>query len=292
MKKCALIQSSFGGTVAENIARAQTLVRQAANDDAKIILLPELFEHPYFCKTQRADFLQYAMPAAENSAVQAMQALAAELDVVLPVSFYEHAGNARFNSVAMIDAGGEVLGIYRKSHIPDGPGYQEKFYFSPGDTGFRVWRTKHGNVGVGVCWDQWFPEAARAMALMGADVLLYPTAIGDEPHQPAYDSSAHWQMTMRGHAAANVIPLLAANRVGEETQDDVYGNNVRMRFYGRSFITDGSGAKLKDAEDNDGVILTASFDFDDIAKQRAAWGLFRDRRPELYGALARLDGSK
>lgn len=290
MSTVAVIQSSFGKTPQDNLSRALALARQAADDGAQIILLPELFERPYFCKTQRAEFLQYASPLADNPAVAAMRAFAAEKKVVLPVSFYERASVARFNSVAMIDADGGVLGVYRKSHIPDGPGYQEKFYFSPGDSGFRVWKTRYGNIGVGICWDQWFPEAARAMALLGADVLLYPTAIGEEPHAPGYDSSAHWQTAMRGHAASNMMPLLAANRVGVERQDDVLGGEATITFYGRSFIADSYGGIVADAGGEDGAVLTADFDFAAAAAQRAEWGMFRDRRPALYKILQTLDG--
>ena len=287
----AALQSAFGDSPTDNINRIATLARRAAERGAHIILPPELFERPYFCKTQRAEFLRYALPVEENPAVQAMQKLAAEINVVMPVSFYERAGNALFNSVAMIDAGGALLGVYRKSHLPDGTGYQEKFYFSPGDSGFRVWRTKHGRVGVGICWDQWFPEAARVMALRGADVLLYPSAIGDEPQTPGYDSSAHWQTAMRGHAAANILPLAAANRVGGEKQEDAFGNVVSLSFYGKSFISDEYGEIVESAGCEDGEIIAAAFDFADIAKRRAAWGVFRDRRPELYAPLLRLDGS-
>jgi N-carbamoylputrescine amidase len=252
-------------------------------------LLPELFERPYFCKTQRAEFLQYAAPAAQNAAVQRFCALAAELQIVVPVSFYELSGNARFNSVAVIDAGGEVLGVYRKSHIPDGPGYQEKFYFSPGDSGFCVWQTQAGKIGVGICWDQWFPEAARAMALAGAEMLLYPTAIGSEPQAPQVDSADHWQTAMRGHAAANMLPVAAANRVGAEGQTDAAtGGRVEASYYGRSFVCDSAGAVVADAQDEDGAILYADFDLPQLAEERAAWGLFRDRRPDLYSPLLKL----
>lgn len=286
--RIAIIQSSFGGTVEENLARAEELVRRAAGTGANLVLLPELFERPYFCKTQRAEFLEYALPLAESPAVRRMQKLAAELAVVLPVSFYEKSVQALFNSTAIIDADGSVLGVYRKSHIPDGPGYQEKFYFSPGDSGFRVWRTRCGAIGVGICWDQWFPEAARAMALMGAEILLYPTAIGDEPQDSGYDSSAHWQAAICGHAAANVMPVAAANRVGSEQQEDAAGNAVGMSFYGRSFIADEYGRVIADAAGKDGEIICGEFNPADISRRRIAWGLFRDRRPALYEPLMRL----
>lgn len=288
----AVIQCSFAAPEPQdNLARADALVRQAAAAGGKVILLPELFERPYFCKTQLAECLAYALPLNENPAVKHMQALAAELQVVLPVSFYERAGAVRFNSVAMIDADGACLGVYRKSHLPDGPGYQEKFYFSPGDSGFKVWHTRHGVIGVGICWDQWFPETARAMALLGAEMLLYPTAIGGEPQDEYYDSSMHWQTVMRGHAAANIMPLAAANRTGTEEQADALGNPVRETFYGRSFIADEYGNVVADAADADGIILHGSFDTAALAAKRAAWGLFRDRRPALYEPLLHLSAA-
>jgi N-carbamoylputrescine amidase len=214
-----------------------------------------------------------------------MSALAVELGVVLPVSFFERANNAYYNSLAMIDADGRCLGLYRKSHIPDGPGYQEKFYFNPGDTGFKVWRTRFGTIGAAVCWDQWFPEAARAMALQGAELLLYPTAIGSEPQNPALNSRDHWQRAMQGHAAANLMPLVASNRIGAEQ-----GESCAITFYGSSFIADQTGAKVAEAGADERAVLTAAFDLDEIRAQRAAWGLFRDRRPDLYGPLLTLDG--
>ena len=285
------VQMTCGGTAAQNIAKAETLVRRAAKEGANIILLPELFEHPYFCKTQRAEFYDYAQTAKDNSAVRTMQKLAAELSVVIPVSFYEKAGNAFFNALAMINADGALLGVYRKSHIPDGPGYQEKFYFSPGDSGFCVYASQHGNIGAAVCWDQWFPEAARVLALAGADILLYPTAIGSEPHLELqgehFDSSAHWQRVMQGHAAANLVPLAAANRIGEETQTDATGHAVSVQFYGQSFIADCSGDIIASAGDAETVIV-AEMNFAEDAKRRAAWGIFRDRRPDLYSRLLSL----
>ncbi len=289
----AIAQMPCSNDAADNLAAACLLVRQAAKDGARIILLPELFERPYFCKTQRAEFYTNATSATDNPAVLAMQKLAAELQAVIPVSFYERAGNVLFNSLAMIDADGAVMGIYRKSHIPDGPGYQEKFYFSPGDTGFKVWRTKVGNIGAAICWDQWFPEVARAMALAGADIFLYPSAIGSEPHLTAkgmaFDSSAHWQTTMCGHAAANLTPLAAANRIGVEKQEDAFGNTVEVDFYGQSFITDEYGKITANAA-AENTIISAELDFCQNATNRAAWGIFRDRRPDLYHSLITLEG--
>eukprot|EP00873_Tetraselmis_striata_P003796 jgi/Tetstr1/424060/TSEL_014671.t1 len=216
-----------------------------------------------------------------------MQALAKELGVVIPVSFYERAGQARFNSIAIIDADGRNLGIYRKSHIPQGSGYQEKYYFSPGDTGFRAFDTRFGRIGVGICWDQWFPETARAMALMGAEMLFFPTAIGSELLDPDWDSAAHWQRVMQGHAGANLMPLVAANRIGTEPGRA----GTELTFYGSSFITDATGAKLAEADRTSETVLTARFDLDEVAALRAAWGVFRDRRPELYTPLTTLDGT-
>jgi N-carbamoylputrescine amidase len=251
------------------------------------VLIPELFEGHYFCKDQRADELQRARPVEGHSTVAHFAGVARELGVVLPISIFERANNAYFNTVVMVDADGQTLGIYRKSHIPDGPGYSEKFYFSPGDTGFRVWPTRYGVVGVGICWDQWFPEAARSMALLGADVILYPTAIGSEPQNPSWDSSGHWQRVMQGHAAANITPVVAANRTGHEV-----GNPTQVTFYGSSFITDATGAKVAEAGRDDECVLLADIDIDGNRAMRAAWGLFRDRRPELYGALTSLDGQQ
>jgi len=270
---------------ATNLASAERVVRVAHRQGAQVILLQELFEGPYFCIDMDPKHFAMALPIAENPAVALCRKLAAELSVVLPVSVFERAGNAYFNTVAMIDAGGELLGVYRKAHIPDSPGYYEKFYFSPGDTGFKVWRTKFGNIGVGICWDQWFPECARAMALQGADVLLYPTAIGSEPQDHSIDSKDHWQRTMQGHAAANVMPLVASNRIGIEK-----GQQWTTTFYGSSFIADHTGAIVKQADRNAESVLTATFDLDAIGEYRRAWGVFRDRRPDQYGALVTLDG--
>lgn len=264
-----------------NADRAEALVRRAAADGAQVVLIQELFATPYFCVTQRTEHSQLAAPAEGHPLIARFAALAAELGVVLPLSFFEQAGPAFFNSVAMIDADGRVLGLYRKSHIPQGPGYEEKFYFSPGDTGFRVWQTRHGRIGVGICWDQWFPEAARAMALQGAELILYPSAIGSEPAAPGYDSQPHWEMAMRGHAAANILPVIASNRIGRETAPE----GVEVTFYGSSFIADQQGGLVARASRDREEVVLARFDLDEIARQRAGWGLFRDRRPDLYGPL-------
>jgi N-carbamoylputrescine amidase len=286
----AATQFACAWDIDANVDRAEKLVRRAAQDGAQVILPQELFETPYFCIEQDSRHLRLATSLQDNRAVTRMVQLARELNVVLPVSFFEHAGHAYFNTVAVIDAGGEVLGTYRKAHIPNGPGYQEKTYFSPGDTGFRVWDTKFGRLGVGICWDQWFPECARAMALMGAELLLYPTAIGSEP-PPALPvhSRDHWQRTQQGHAAANLTPLIASNRIGTErslqSPDELY-----IRFYGSSFIADAQGAKVAEANEEDETVLTAEFDLSAAAELRDNWFVFRDRRPELYGALTSLDG--
>lgn len=269
-----------------NIARAESLIRKAAAKGAQIVLIQELFEAPYFCQDQIGEFFDMAKPFEYNPLIAHFSRLAAELDVVLPVSFFEKAGQTYFNSVAIVDADGTVLGLYRKSHIPDGPGYTEKYYFSPGDTGFRVWQTKHARIGVGICWDQWFPEAARAMALQGAEVLFYPTAIGSEPQDPTIDSAAHWQRVMQGHAAANIMPVIASNRIGTEPGR----KGTELTFYGSSFIADQTGNKVAEADRTSEAILTATFDLDGIARQRSNWGLFRDRRPELYTPLLTMDG--
>ena len=271
----------------ENIATADRLVREAAARGANIILIQELFETPYFCQDQLAEFHALAHPLEGNALVGHFARLAADLGVVLPVSYFEKAGKAHYNSLAIVDADGTVLGNSRKSHIPDGPGYQEKFYFSPGDTGFKVWKTRFGTIGCGICWDQWFPEAARSMALMGAEILFYPTAIGSEPHDPTIDSAAHWQRAMQGHAACNMVPVVASNRIGTEEGR----NGTSMTFYGSSFIADQTGEKIAEADRTGATVLTATFDLDAIERQRWGWGLFRDRRPELYGAVATLDGA-
>ena len=270
---------------AANLAGAEALVREAAGRGAQIILIQELFETPYFCKDQKKEHFALAHPVKDHPVLARMSALAQELGVVLPVSFFERANNAYYNSLAVIDADGANLGLYRKSHIPDGPGYQEKFYFNPGDTGFKVFRTRYATLGAAVCWDQWFPEGARAMALQGAELLFYPTAIGSEPQDETIDSKDHWQRTMQGHAAANLVPLVASNRIGREE-----GEACALTFYGASFIADQTGAKLAEAPRDERAVLTASFDLEEIRAQRAAWGLFRDRRPDLYGPLMTLDG--
>ena len=287
----AAVQMSCSANPAENIAHAGGLVRQAASQGAQIILLPELFERPYFCQERRYDYYAYATPVEENPAVQRFSQVCRELEIVMPISFYEADGTRLFNSVAMIDADGSVLGIYRKTHIPDDHYYQEKFYFTPGNTGFRVFETRYGRVGVGVCWDQWFPETARCLALAGADVILYPTAIGSEPILDV-DSAGHWQRTMQGHSAANVVPVAAANRYGVEVVSPCTengGQQSALRFYGTSFLTDETRALLAQAERDGDAVLTASYDFAAIRQARLEWGLFRDRRPECYGAICDLD---
>ena len=288
----AAVQLACGWDAEANIARAERLVREAASGGAQIILLPELFETPYFCIEQDPRHLALARPLEESRAVQHFRGIARELAVVLPVSFFERAGAAFFNSVAVIDADGDLLGVYRKSHIPNGPGYQEKHYFSPGDTGFRVWSTRFARIGVGICWDQWFPEAARAMALLGAELLLYPTAIGSEPPPaPPVNSREHWQRTQQGHAAANLMPLVAANRHGLERslQDP---EHLNILFYGSSFIADATGAKVAEAAEEGDAVISARFDLAALDAQRSGWFVFRDRRPDLYGALVTLDGTR
>jgi N-carbamoylputrescine amidase len=286
----AAIQMACGWDAQANIQRAEELVHRAAAAGAQIILLPELFETPYFCIEQDARHLQLAHPVADNPAVRHFAAVAAKLGVVLPISFFERAGPAYFNSIAILDADGRNLGVYRKSHIPNGPGYQEKNYFSPGDTGFRVWNTRFARIGVGICWDQWFPETARVMALMGAELFFFPTAIGSEP-PPALpvNSREHWQRTQQGQAAANLTPLIASNRYGlERSLQDPQG--LFIRFYGSSFIADATGAKVAEAREEGEAVLTHTFDLAQVAQLRDNWFVFRDRRPELYGPLTTLDG--
>ena len=287
----AALQMSCSWDADANIAAAEKLVRAAAARGAQIILLPELFETPYFCIEQDVRHLHLASEVADNRAVRHFRTVARELGVVLPISFFERSGPAFFNSVAILDADGTNLGLYRKSHIPNGPGYQEKNYFSPGDTGFKVWSTRFGRIGVGICWDQWFPETARAMALLGAELLFFPTAIGSEPPPAlAVNSKEHWQRTQQGHAAANLTPLVAANRYGlERSLQDPHG--LYIRFYGSSFIADATGAKVAEAAEEGDAVLTATFDLEQAAQLRNNWFVFRDRRPELYGALTSLDGS-
>ena len=289
MRQITVAATQFACTwdLPANADRAEALVRQAAAQGAQVILVQELFAAPYFCIEQRPEYFALAAPMVGHPLIARFSALAAELGVVLPCCYFEKAGQVFFNSCAMIDADGRVLGNYRKSHIPQGPGYEEKFYFSPGDTGFRVWDTAFGKLGLAICWDQWFPEAARAMALMGAEMLLYPTAIGSEPPNPDYDSQPHWEMTMRGHAAANIMPVVASNRIGRE----VAPGGREVTFYGSSFIADHTGHLRAKASREGEEVIVAGFDLDAIAELRGSWGLFRDRRPALYGALRGLDGS-
>ncbi len=281
----AAVQMACSASIDENISKAENLIRQAADRGAHIILLQELFETPYFCQAEKFEYYKLATEVQENKAVQHFEALARELKVVLPISFYERKNLAYYNSVAVIDADGTILGVYRKTHIPTGPGYQEKFYFNPGDTGFKVWKTQYGSIGVGICWDQWFPESARCMALMGAEMLFYPTAIGSEPDEPEVDSKEHWQRCMQGHAAANIMPVIAANRIGAET---VCSSTID--FYGSSFITDSIGKIIAEADRAAEMIITAEFDLDAVEEQRISWTVFRDRRPECYQAIVSNDG--
>ncbi len=284
----AATQFSCSWDLAQNAQSAERVIRAAAARGAQVILVQELFEAPYFCIEERPEYFRLARPAEGHPLIAQFQSLARELGVVLPCSFFEKAGPAHFNSCAMIDADGRMLGIYRKSHIPQGPGYEEKYYFSPGDTGFRVWDTAFGRLGLGICWDQWFPEAARTMALMGAEVLLYPTAIGSEPPSPGYDSQPHWEVTMRGHAAANILPVVASNRIGRE----VAPGGTEVTFYGSSFISDHTGQLLAKAGRSGEEVLVETVDLAAIADLRASWGLFRDRRVDLYRAVATLDGQR
>jgi N-carbamoylputrescine amidase len=283
--KVAATQMSCSDNIEENILKADSLVRQAATSGAQIILIQELFETHYFCQKEKPHFYNLATEVDANKAIKHFKEVAKDLGIVLPISFYERKNNARYNSLAVIDANGEVLGVYRKSHIPDGPGYEEKYYFNPGDTGFKVWNTKYGKIGVGICWDQWYPEAARCMALMGAEILFYPTAIGSEPENPEVDSKDHWQRCMIGHSACNLMPVVASNRIGSEAADD-----SSINFYGSSFITNAIGEKVAEAGRDEETVLIAEFDLDAIAEQRIEWGIFRDRRPDLYKAILTYDG--
>lgn len=283
--KVAATQMSCSGDIDENIRKAEVLVRDAAKQGAQIILLQELFETPYFCQKEKADYYPYATELENNKAINHFKNIAKELEVVLPISFYEKKNYARYNSIAIIDADGTVMGKYRKSHIPDGPGYEEKFYFNPGDTGFKVWNTRYAKIGVGICWDQWYPEAARVMALMGAEVLFYPTAIGSEPQDGSIDSKDHWQACMLGHAAANLIPVVASNRIGKEVDED-----SSIDFYGSSFIAGPQGNKIIEAGRNEETVLVSEFDLDALESGRIEWGIFRDRRPDLYRMIASYDG--
>lgn len=284
----AAVQMKCSTDVEENIAKADALVREAAEKGAQIILLPELFERQYFCQERRYEYYEFAKEVNENDAVKHFSALAKELSVVIPVSFYEKDVNRLFNTVAVINADGSNLGIYRKTHIPDDHYYQEKFYFVPGDTGFQVFDTAYGKIGVGICWDQWFPESARCMALKGAELLFYPTAIGSEPIL-ACDSMPHWRRCMQGHAATNLMPVIAANRIGEESVEPCEENGMqssKLNFYGSSFMTDETGELIKSASRDTEEILMTEYDLSDLMAKRLEWGLFRDRRPEYYGIIA------
>ncbi len=276
----AALQMACGPEREANVARAERMVRTAAERGASIVLLPELFATPYFCKDQDPAWFATAESVADSPLVARFSALAAELEVVLPLSFFERAGQAYFNSLALIDGAGAVRGVYRKSHIPDGPGYQEKYYFTPGDTGFMVWDVPSARIGAAICWDQWFPEAARIMALAGAELLFYPTAIGSEPSAPEADTAGAWQLAMRGHAVCNRMPVIAANRIGVEA-----GQSCTLTFYGSSFIAGPDGQLLAAAGRDEEAVLVHAFDLDRLAEERAGWGFFRDRRPELYRPL-------
>ena len=273
----------------KNIETAKRLVLDAAKKGAQVILLPELFENLYFCQEKNYDSYQLATTVEENEAIKVFKEVAKENEVVLPISFYEKAGNTFYNSIAVIDADGSVLGVYRKTHIPDDHFYQEKFYFTLGNTGFQVWDTRYGKIGIGICWDQWFPETARCLALMGAEVILYPTAIGSEPILEC-DSMPHWRRAMMGHAASNIVPVVAANRIGTEeiigTKENNHQNS-KLDFYGSSFITDETGAIVEEANRKDEAILLHEFDLDAIDEMRMSWGIFRDRRPECYDTIVK-----
>jgi N-carbamoylputrescine amidase len=284
--KVAITQFKMSWNSDENLAKAEQMVRKAAQKGAQVILLPELFKTPYFCQRENYEYFDLAEELDSSTTISRFQKLAKELNVVLPLSFFEKAGNVHFNSLVMIDADGKNLGLYRKSHIPTGECYEEKFYFSPGDTGFKVFKTKYGRVGVGICWDQWFPEVARSLALMGAQLIVYPTAIGTEPVLPK-DSKDHWQNTMRGHAAANIVPVLASNRIGTESDKE-----SSMTFFGSSFIADEDGNTVIELSRNEEDVAVAEFDLAKIDKKRIAWGVFRDRRPDLYHSITKFDDSK
>lgn len=281
--KFAALQLTKSWDLEDNLNKAKQAIREAASNGANVILPQELFAAPYFCKKQEAKYFELAEETENCLLIKEMSALAKELGVVIPVSYFEKSGNTFFNSLVMIDADGTVLDNYRKSHIPDGPGYSEKYYFSPGDTGFKVWKTKFGTFGAGICWDQWFPELARSLALHGAEAIFYPTAIGSEPQDPTLDSRDHWQRTMQGHSAANLVPVIASNRVGTELDD-----GIETTFYGSSFITDHTGGKLAEAPREGEAIIYAEVDLAATAQARHSWGLFRDRRPDLYGSVGKL----
>ena len=283
----AATQMACSWDIQSNIEKAINLVHKSADLGAQIILLQELFETPYFCINTKNEHFDLAKKLSDQPTIKKMQAIAKEREVVLPISFFEKSGLVYFNSVVVIDADGSIIGHYRKSHIPDFPLYEEKFYFSPGDTGFRVFDTKFAKIGIGICWDQWFPEAARVMALMGAELLLYPTAIGSELHKPNLDSKNHWQNTMRGHAAANIMPVIASNRIGQESSND-----LSMEFYGSSFISNHLGELVSEADRESEKIITHTFDLDLIKQYRRDWGVYRDRRTDLYNEILALDGNK
>ena len=283
----AATQMACSNDTDKNVSNAEKLVRQAASEAAQIILIQELFESQYFCMDQKEELFELSKPFEKHPTIKKFSELAKELKVVLPVSFFEKANRAHYNSVAIVDADGSVLGKYRKSHIPDGPGYQEKFYFNPGDTGFKVWNTKYAKIGVGICWDQWFPEAARSMVLSGAELLLYPTAIGGEPEDDGFDSSDMWQRAMIGHSASNQIPVIASNRIGTEK-----GIDIENYFYGRSFVTNHVGDKIAEGSRDKEEVLIGKINLSEAETLRNVWGVFRDRRPELYKGLLNLDGSE
>ena len=271
------LQAAYGHDMQANIAKTEALIREAAKRGAQVILPSELFQGIYFPTQQNPKWFGTAYPAREHPCVLALQRLAKELNVVIPISFFERDGPRYYNSMAIADAGGEILGLYRKSHIPDGPGYQEKYYFRPGDTGFKAWKTKHGLIGVGICWDQWYPEAARAMVLQGAELLFYPTAIGSEPYDLTLDTHKQWRRAMQGHAVCNAVPVVAANRIGSEEND-----GVSQTFYGHSFIADHTGEQVETFGATAEGVLVHTFDLAKIERYRAEWGFFRDRRTDLY----------
>jgi len=281
----AATQMACSNDTDKNVSNAEKLVRRAASNGAQIILIQELFESQYFCMDQKEELFELAKPMENHPTIQKMSKLAKRLKVVLPVSFFEKANRAYFNSIAVIDADGSIMGVYRKSHIPDGPGYQEKFYFNPGNTGFKVWNTTYAKIGVGICWDQWFPEAARSMVLQGAEILLYPTAIGGEPETDGFDSSDMWQRAMIGHSAQNQVPVIASNRIG--TEQGIDNSNY---FYGRSFITNHVGDKIAEADRETQQVLIGELDLKEAETLRNVWGIFRDRRPDLYSTLMSVDG--
>ena len=283
----AATQMACSNDTDKNVSNAEKLVRQAASEGAQIILIQELFESQYFCMDQKEELFELSKPFENHPTIKKFSELAKELKVVLPVSFFEKANRAHYNSVAIVDADGSILGKYRKSHIPDGPGYQEKFYFNPGDTGFKVWNTQYAKIGVGICWDQWFPEAARSMVLSGAELLLYPTAIGGEPEDDGFDSSDMWQRAMIGHSASNQIPVIASNRIGTEK-----GIDIENYFYGRSFVTNHVGDKIAEGSRDKEEVLIGKINLSEAETLRNVWGVFRDRRPELYKGLLNLDGSE